>query len=106
MELLTIFLQADPDGYRIDEEFNWPLATFLVGLFISMAAVLIVVIWQGMATWRARMSVAREAAYRQLADDSVKAQERTADRLDRAVAELTDLRQRTAELERLLKEVG
>ena len=105
MNWIPLLLQAQT---RVDggDDFSAALAVFLVGFFFAIASVLIVLIWQGMTTWRARMSVAREAAYRQLADDSVKAQERTADRLDRAVAELTDLRQRTAELERLLKEVG
>ena len=36
----------------------------------------------------------------------VAAQHRTADQLERAVAELTELRTRTGEMERVLKEVG
>jgi acyl-homoserine lactone acylase PvdQ len=95
--------QAGVDG---GADFNSSEAIAALGFFFAIATIGSVLIWQGMTTWRARMSVAREAAYRQLADDSVKAQERTADRLDRTVAELTELRQRTAELERLLKEVG
>jgi hypothetical protein len=105
MELATLFLQAEPLPSS-EDGFGWPLAIFLIGFFTCIAAVVVVVIWQSMVTYRARMSIARESAYRQLADDSVRAQERTADRLDRAVSELTDLRQRTAELERMLKEVG
>ncbi len=105
MNWTALVLQVAPqvDG---GESFNSSEAVAALGFFFAIASVGSVLIWQGMVTWRARMSVAREAAYRQLADDSVRAQERTADRLDRAVAELTDLRQRTAELERLLKEVG
>ena len=102
MELATLFLQADGS----DDGFGWPLAIFLVGFFICIAIVLVAAIWQGFATYRARVSVAREGAYRQLADDAIRAQERTADRLDRAVADLAEIRQRTAELERMLKEVG
>jgi hypothetical protein len=98
-------LQAQPLADS-GEDFSTSEAMAALGFFFAIASIGTVLIWQGMATWRARMSIAREAAYRQLADDAVKAQERTADRLDRAVAELTDLRQRTAELERLLKEVG
>lgn len=106
MELLTFFLQAEPINVRDDDGFGWPLAFFLVGLFLCLASVLVVGIWQGFSSYRARVSVAREGAYRQLADDAIRAQERTADRLDRAVAELTEIRDRTAELERMLKEVG
>jgi len=89
-----------------DDGFGWPLAIFLVGFFTCIATVLVVIIWQIFMTYRARMSIARESAYRQLADDAVRAQERTADRLERAAADLSELRQRTAELERMLKEVG
>jgi hypothetical protein len=102
MELVTLFLQADGS----DDGFGWPLAIFLVGFFFCIALVLIAVITGFATSYRARMSLAREGAYRQLADDAVRANERTADRLERTVAELTELRQRTAELERMLKEVG
>lgn len=107
MDLIPLFLQLQPEQLDNGGDFDgWPLAIFLVGFFLSIAAVLIVAIWQGFASYRARVSVAREGAYRQLADDAIRAQERTADRLDRAVAELTEIRQRTAELERMMKEVG
>jgi len=46
-----------------------------------------------------------EAAYRELAEEAVAAQAKTADQLERAVAELTELRARTGELERMFKEV-
>jgi len=98
-------LQAEPVATQTDG-FGSSEAVAALGFFFAIAIIGSVLIWQGMATWRARMSVAREAAYKQLAEDSVRAQERTADRLERAVAELTDIRQRTSELERLLKEVG
>lgn len=105
MNWTALVLQVEPIAEGGDD-FTTAMAIAALGFFFTIAAVVVVIIWQGMATWRARMSIARESAYRQLADDSVRAQERTADRLDRAVSELTDLRQRTAELERLLKEVG
>lgn len=97
----ALFLQASGD-----DGFGWPLAIFLIGFFICIAAVVGIIAWQLFATWRARMSVAREEAYRALAEESARAQQRLADRLDSAVAELTDIRKRTAELERMLKEVG
>ena len=105
MNWTALVLQAQP-VVDSGESFNTSEALAALGFFFAVATIGSVLIWQGMATWRARMSVAREAAYRQLADDAVRAQERTVDRLDRAVAELTELRQRTAEMERLLKDVG
>ena len=72
--------------------------------FIFMA--IMVAIWQIFATVRARMSVAREQAYRKLAEDATQAQERTANALEKTVAELAELRRQTNELDRVLKEVG
>ena len=104
MNLIPLMLQVQVESGAA--EFNSSEAIAALGFFFAIASIGSVLIWQGMVTWRARMSVAREAAYRQLADDSVRAQERTADRLERALAELTELRQRTTEMERMLKEVG
>lgn len=97
----ALFLQAADDGFE-----GWPLAAFLIAMFLTIGAVIGVIVWQLFATWRAKMSVAREEAYRSLAEETTRSQQRTADRLESVVAELTDIRQRTAELERLLKEVG
>jgi hypothetical protein len=79
---------------------------FLIAMFLSIGAVVGLIVWQLFATWRARMSVAREDAYRSLAEESTRSQQRVADRLESVATELSDIRQRTAELERLLKEVG
>lgn len=73
-----------------------------IGVFLTI----IVVAWQFFATARARMSVAREEGYRQLAEQSTAAIERMAAQLDRQAVQIADIHTRTAELERLLKEVG
>jgi hypothetical protein len=52
------------------------------------------------------MSITRQEAYRNRAEQSTQAQSRTADWLDQAVRELAELRRRLAELERMLKEVA
>jgi Tfp pilus assembly protein PilO len=84
---------------------GWSEAVFVLVPVAFMAAVTVTV-WQGFATWRARMSIAREAAYRDLAEQATQAQSRPADRLDQAVTELAELRRRVSELERMLKEVA
>jgi hypothetical protein len=84
---------------------TWTQAVFVLGMLAIFATVGIVVVWQALVTWRSRMSVAREEAYRNLAEQVTQAQLRIADSLEKAVTELSELRQRTAELERLLKEV-
>jgi hypothetical protein len=84
---------------------SWPeAAVAMAGVFLVIA-VTVTLIVSVAATIRARMSVQRESAYRKLAEDSTAAQHRTADQLERAIAELSELRTRTGELERLIKAV-
>jgi hypothetical protein len=84
---------------------SWPeAAVAMAGVFLVLA-IAVALIVSIAATLRARMSVQRELAYRKLAEDSAAAQHRTADQLERAVAELGELRTRTGELERLIKTV-
>jgi hypothetical protein len=67
--------------------------------------IVVVVIVQLAATWRARASAAREEAYRRLAEESTQAQQRTAQQLAQVLAELAALQERTSQLQRVLKEV-
>lgn len=86
-------------------ETSWPDAAVAIAGIALVIAVAVTIIVSVSSTVRARMSVQREQAYRQLADDSIAAQNRTSDQLERAIAELTELRARTGELERMLKTV-
>lgn len=70
-----------------------------------MTVVASVLIWQIFSTGRTGLSAKRENAYLRLAEEATEAQKRTAATLEQAVAELSDLRLRTTELERLLKDV-
>lgn len=89
-----------------DDDFSWPLAVMIMGFFLAVASIVGIAVWQGLATWRARMSIAREEAYRTLVETTEATNNRTADLLASMKNDLADLRTRTAELERLLKEVG
>jgi hypothetical protein len=85
---------------------SWPEAGVAIAGILFVTVVLSVTIWQAFATGRMGISSKGEKAYRRLAEDAADAQRRTAAGLERAVEELTDLRQRTTELERMLKDVG
>ncbi len=85
---------------------DWAEASIAIAGIAFVTVVVSILIWQIFSTGRTWLSAKRENAYRKLAEESTEAQERTAVTLERAVAELTDLRTRTAELERMLKEVG
>jgi hypothetical protein len=88
-----------------DPGFSWALAIFLIGMFIAIGATLSVIAWQVFSTWRAKMAVGKEQAYRLLAESTSEALDRLNRQLEATNAELAALRSHTAELERLLKEV-
>lgn len=71
---------------------------FAFGLILLMTAIIIVVIWQIFATRRAHAVIARDEAYRKLAEQVAKTQQRTAE-------DLADMRERLERIERVLKEV-
>jgi len=83
----------------------WPDAAVAIAGILLALSIIVAVILSIASTLRARMSVQREEAYRKLAEDSQIALTRTANQLERAVAELGELKSRTGELERVLKAV-
>jgi phage shock protein A len=78
------------------------------GLLIFLASagllsiVLIVVIWQLAASWRAKAVLAREAEYRTLGDRAIATQQETQPRLEAIGAQLTAAHARLAAIERSL----
>jgi hypothetical protein len=76
-----------------------------VVVFLALTTIIAVVASGFFSTQRAKASVAREEAYRKLAEESAQALDRTAAQLERHTAAVDELRAGTAELERMLKEV-
>ena len=64
----------NPEILAATESTTWPEAAIAIAGVALVASVAVVVVWQALATWRARIAVTREEAYRKLA-------ERTADEL-------------------------
>jgi hypothetical protein len=60
---------------------SWPDAAVAIAGIALVGTVIVTVVWQTLSTWRARITVAREQAYRRLAED-------TAHRLDEIEARL------------------
>lgn len=85
---------------------DWSDAAIAISGIAFITIVISVLVWQIFATGRTGLSAKRENAYQRLAEESAEAQNRTAAALETTAAELADLRQRTSELERLLKDVG
>ena len=84
---------------------DWAEASIAIAGIAFVTVVVSILIWQISSTGRTGLSAKRENAYRKLAEDSAAAQHRTADQLERAIAELGELRARTGEIERLIKAV-
>ena len=84
---------------------GWADASIAIAGIFFITAVICTALWQIFATGRSGMAASKEKAYRKLAEEATDAQQRTATALEKASTELADLRARTAELERLLKEV-
>jgi hypothetical protein len=91
-------------------EHAWPGVIISVALFALLFGAIIVFIWQGFGVWRAKLvskeAMARDDAYRTLAEQSAAAQEKTVEKLSELEAGLAELRGRVSEIERLLREVG
>jgi hypothetical protein len=52
------------------ESTSWPEAAIAIAGIALVASVAVVVVWQALATWRARIAVTREQAYRRLAEQT------------------------------------
>jgi len=88
---------------------SWPdaaIAMVGIGLVAVFVLAAVVVIWQLFVSYRARAALAREEVYQKLAEETGRAQSSVAEQLESMRAELRDVRDRTVELERILKEVG
>ena len=80
---------------------DWQEIVGVIGVF----ALIIVIIWQLAATWRAKAQLAREKEYRTIADRSVLVQEGTERQLAEISERLTEIQSRLKSLERVLTEV-
>jgi hypothetical protein len=47
---------------------SWPDAAIAIAGIALVGTIAVVVVWQALATWRTRMAVTREQAYRKLAE--------------------------------------
>ncbi|WP_255951137.1 hypothetical protein [Streptomyces odontomachi] len=75
-------------------------------------ALLIVIVWQSAATWRARMLAAREEQYKELAtkyaqllEETVEVQRRTVEEQRQTLDELTQTRLAVGSMEKMMREI-
>ena len=61
-----------PDTSVIAATTSWPEAAIAIAGIALVASVAVVVVWQALATWRTRIAVTREQAYRALAEQTAR----------------------------------
>ncbi|MBO8202662.1 hypothetical protein ACH4RA_33010 [Streptomyces smyrnaeus] len=93
-EQLTTAAAADAAG-------TWAAALGSGGVFVLM----IVIVWQVAATWRARMLAAREQQYKSLAEKYAQLLEDNVELHRRTLDELTQARQSIASMEKMMREI-
>jgi len=59
-------------GTMVAAATSWPDAAIAIAGIALVGSVAVVVIWQALSTWRARIAVSREAAYRRLAEQTAR----------------------------------
>ncbi|NGO71306.1 YwqI/YxiC family protein [Streptomyces sp. SB3404] len=79
----------------------WAAGLGTAGFF----AVLIVIIWQIAATWRARMLASREQQYKQLAEKYAQLLEDNVELHRKSIEELTQARRSIASMEKMMREI-
>ena len=67
--------------------------------------VVVVLLVQAFGAYKAKMSLAREEAYRKLAEQSTAAAQKAADEQQKIAASLEDMQTRLAAIEKILREV-
>ncbi|KUO18300.1 hypothetical protein [Streptomyces dysideae] len=92
-------------------EDEWGILVGAVGA-AGLFTLLIVIVWQVAATWRARMVAAREEQYRELAtkyaqllEDTVELQRRMAEEQRQTLDELTQTRLAVGSMEKMMREI-
>jgi hypothetical protein len=84
---------------------EWQEIIGTVGVLLLVTTVIVVLVWQFGATWRAKALLAREEEYRTIADKAVLLQERTERQLTEINGHLAEMQSRLQSLERILKDV-
>jgi uncharacterized MAPEG superfamily protein len=74
-------------------------------LFVLITVIVVVLLWQGMAIAKAKVSGEREEQYRKLAEQAATAEQKSADAQQKTAEALEDMRARLAAIEKLLSEV-
>jgi hypothetical protein len=73
----------EPGRFRMEQEMqlgtviaastpSWPEAAIAIAGIALVGSVAVVIVWQALSTWRTRIAVTREEAYRTLAEETAR----------------------------------
>ena len=82
-----------------------PGTFFAMMILILFTIIIVVVLVQVFSSYRARMSITREEAYRKLAEQATTAEQKSAEEQKKIAEALEDMRARLAAIEKMLREV-
>ena len=82
-----------------------PGTFFALAIFVLSTIIIVVVLVQVFSSYRAKMSITREEAYRKLAEQATNAEQKSADEQQKAAKALEDIHLRLAAIEKMLREV-
>jgi hypothetical protein len=74
-------------------------------VLILLVIVLVVLIWQGLATYRAKATILREETYRKLAEKVAATEEKSVEAQQKTIEVLDDLRTRLVSIEKMLRDI-
>lgn len=86
---------------------NTHLVTSIAGMgfAILFIALIVVVIVALIKVWQTKVQTAKEEMYQKLAIDATEAQQESVRQQEKLIAELSEIKERLASIERILKEV-
>lgn len=76
-----------------------------MGFAILFIALIVVVIVALIKVWQTKVQTAKEEMYQKLAIDATEAQQESVRQQEKLIAELSEIKERLASIERILKEV-
>jgi hypothetical protein len=74
-------------------------------VLILMVIVLVVLVWQGLATYRAKVNIQREETYRKLAEKVAETEEKSVETQQKTIEVLDDMRTRLISIEKMLRDI-
>jgi hypothetical protein len=74
-------------------------------VLILLSIIIVVLIWQGLATYRAKANILREETYRKLAEKVAATEEKSIETQQKTVEVLDEVRTRLVSIEKMLRDI-